>query len=43
MTAGTVLLILIGKLALAGALFSALVSLGLWLGRVGFGGEAKDG
>lgn len=43
MTAGNVLLVMIGKFALSGALFIVLLSLGLWLGRVGFGGDVKEG
>ena len=39
MTAGTIMLILLAKMAVGAALFIVLVSFGLWLGRIGFGGE----
>ena len=39
MTAGTIMLILLAKMAVGAALFIILVSFGLWLGRIGFGGE----
>ena len=39
MTAGTIMLILLAKMAMGAALFIVLVSFGLWLGRIGFGGE----
>jgi hypothetical protein len=35
-TAGNILLVIVGKLALGGALFFVLVSFGLWLAKVGF-------
>jgi hypothetical protein len=39
MTAGTILLVMIGKMAVGAAVFVVLVSFGLWLGRIGFGRE----
>jgi hypothetical protein len=33
------MLILLAKMAVGAALFIVLVSFGLWLGRIGFGGE----
>jgi hypothetical protein len=38
-TAGTIMLILLAKMAVGAAIFIVLVSFGLWLGRIGFGGE----
>jgi hypothetical protein len=41
-TAPEIFLILLGKLALGATLFVGMFSFGLWLGRIGFGGESKN-
>lgn len=41
MTASAIFLLMLGKLALGAALFVVLFSFGLYLGRIGFGGEVK--
>jgi hypothetical protein len=37
--AGTIMLVLLARMAVGAAIFVILVSFGLWLGRIGFGGE----